>query len=225
MRIISKFKDYYDYATAFGIDPKLVYVRTTNSHTISSSSTNRISQLGALIAKQRRRVFSDRFKCFYVGFCGNVYSGLSYYTDSTGSVVHSSHVNCTHQRHFIWNVSTIDLVILSHKMFSHRLYNIETVEQALKTTQFHTPISMIDEFQQEGIVCLVVDDDQIVINPRLLDYNFQHVIDPMSAFQEISMFISGPLSTSNNMIELSDRDRISKHGFDKQSFRHRRIIK
>jgi len=49
---------------------------------------------------------------------------------------------------------------------------------------------------------------------------FFKIVDPFTAFQELSMFIGGIMGgKSPIMIEVADKDRIAKHGFDKFSFR------
>jgi len=52
------------------------------------------------------------------------------------------------------------------------------------------------------------------------DLRFQKVVDSFTAFQEISMFISGVLGqTENPMITTSDRDLAISKGFTQLSFR------
>lgn len=54
----------------------------------------------------------------------------------------------------------------------------------------------------------------------LKEYNFQKVLDPYTAFQEISMFVGGVLPREGReMVEVSDKSLVAKHGFDKWSFR------
>ncbi len=60
----------------------------------------------------------------------------------------------------------------------------------------------------------------VVADIRLFDIDFQKVVDPYTAYQELDMFIGGVLSApSNPMIPITDKDRIKQHGFDKWSFR------
>jgi len=60
----------------------------------------------------------------------------------------------------------------------------------------------------------------ILLNPTLKKYKFYKVVDTYTAFQKISMFISGVLGgTSPPVIEVSNAIKISKHGYDKWSFR------
>lgn len=54
----------------------------------------------------------------------------------------------------------------------------------------------------------------------LKDISFQKIIDPFTAMQELSMFVGGVLTENENkMIQISNEDKIHKHGFDKFSFR------
>ena len=60
------------------------------------------------------------------------------------------------------------------------------------------------------------------INARLNIFQFQKIKDPMTAFQEIQMFISGVLGTpEKETIQISDNDMRDKKGFDKWSFRRK----
>lgn len=60
----------------------------------------------------------------------------------------------------------------------------------------------------------------IWVNPILRDVQFYKAVDAFSAFQELSMFISGVLGGKTpKMIELSDEDKIAKHGYNEWSFR------
>lgn len=63
---------------------------------------------------------------------------------------------------------------------------------------------------------------ELELNPSLKAYKFMKVVDPYSAFQEISQFISGVLGNSEKQtVDISDENRLLQHGFDKKfSFRH-----
>lgn len=65
--------------------------------------------------------------------------------------------------------------------------------------------------------------NQLVINPNLKDYDFYRAVDPYTAFQELDMWISGTLAWPQNfMVEVSDKSKVAKHGFDpKYGFRAR----
>jgi hypothetical protein len=62
---------------------------------------------------------------------------------------------------------------------------------------------------------------ELIINPRLKDWGFQSVKDPVTAFQDIFMYISGVLGTPEKpMVKISDKEMAKKRGHDgKFSFR------
>lgn len=59
-----------------------------------------------------------------------------------------------------------------------------------------------------------------VVNPVLSEIHFQKHVDTYTAYQELSMFVGSVLTSSDDaMINISDKDRIQQHGFDKWTFR------
>lgn len=60
----------------------------------------------------------------------------------------------------------------------------------------------------------------ILKNPQLSQVQFQNVIDPWTAYQELSMYMGGIMANHGKpMVQLTDKDVHAKHGFDKWSFR------
>lgn len=54
---------------------------------------------------------------------------------------------------------------------------------------------------------------ELIINPKLQDWGFQSVKDPVTAFQDIFMYISGVLGVdAPKMIEISDKEKAKKKG-------------
>jgi len=63
--------------------------------------------------------------------------------------------------------------------------------------------------------------EKIVVNPCLKDYRFQSLVDPFTAWQELSMFLGGVLQRpENRMVAISDEIRRDKKGFDDRSFKN-----
>ena len=63
---------------------------------------------------------------------------------------------------------------------------------------------------------------EAVSNPVLKDVEFYKVKDAFQTFQEINMFMNGPLC-SRKEIEpqpVSEKVSLMKHGMDKRSFKH-----
>jgi len=60
----------------------------------------------------------------------------------------------------------------------------------------------------------------IIQNPMLKTMDFQTVVDPYTAFQEIEMYVTGVIQHPDPVIlEVSDCQRAQQHGFNEQSFR------
>lgn len=60
------------------------------------------------------------------------------------------------------------------------------------------------------------------INPVLKDIGFQHILDPYTCFQEISMYMSGVMcNMEKETVEVSDIIQRDKKGFDNNSFKNR----
>ena len=64
---------------------------------------------------------------------------------------------------------------------------------------------------------------EVFLNPKLSDYSFYKVLDAYSCYQELDMWLSGRLAYPQNiMIEVDDKSKVEKHGFDtKYGFRTR----
>lgn len=86
-------------------------------------------------------------------------------------------------------------------------------------------LSERDEYFYDGKNNLDRPAHWIADGDGLSEYNFQSVFNPVAAFQEISMWVGGTLSSVNgpNTIEITD-DKIKrdKHGMDEWSFKKRK---
>ena len=64
-------------------------------------------------------------------------------------------------------------------------------------------------------------EKEVKFLPSLKDLQFYKVKDPFTAMQELSMYVGGVIPRQEKeLINISDKDRIAQHGFDKLSFRH-----
>lgn len=74
-----------------------------------------------------------------------------------------------------------------------------------------------DFLLEKKISICVINRISIKFNVKLSDYEFYKKFDAYTAYQELDMWISGTLSYPQNiMIEVQDKDKIDKHGFDKK---------
>jgi hypothetical protein len=67
---------------------------------------------------------------------------------------------------------------------------------------------------------LLMTDEVLVVNPRLNDWGFATQVDPYTAWQDLSMYLGNNL-VKNVMVArpITDELKAEAHGFDKQSFR------
>lgn len=238
MLIISKEKDYYEIATT--IDKTLVWERHTEVFKGFDKSTNTkwndYSGQKYHLDSNGRENYGDQFELFVIGFCGKQYvgyidnshlvtnggqakrsrsySGLDRVIDGTitydkGKIlkVYTDHLNKT-DRSASWMknrlLATIDMI--------ERIHGKEDDTLFLK---YNTPVYVISETWKYG------NDKTFIKDAILDDLDFISVIDPYTAFQELSMYLGDRLRfRDKDLIEISDKDKIASHGYDpKMSFR------
>ncbi len=57
-------------------------------------------------------------------------------------------------------------------------------------------------------------------NAELRNFDFQKIVEPYTAFQELSMWVGAQARPERPIVEISDEVRLEAHGFDKKfSFR------
>ncbi len=236
MRIISKFKDYYDSSAGYGVDLTQVFLRNEERYSLRmkekppiavaiEKSVNMVSDRLVLLA-------SERYEVVHVGFCGKIYTGISGPVFENGSVV-KDHANMIVRRIY-WKVDDIPLeelskegkVSLFHMYSLHRsggrVKTVKTLKEWFEMNKNLLVQEDLELFTEHNLVVfsLIPSKEEVIVNSVLKECEFQTLKDPFTAFQDISMFVSGVLSGSGKeMIQLADRDRITAHGFDHKSFR------
>src|SRR5690606_23356119 len=68
MRIISKYRDYYDYVQSFGFDPNMVYVRNTEWKPISKQDY-KLRDIRIISGYNKSHIVD----LLIIGFCGKIY--------------------------------------------------------------------------------------------------------------------------------------------------------
>ena len=226
MRIISKFKDYYDGAgLGYGVDMNLVYQRNTKDVEISTLPESLILKLN----KYLNGLPISRFNPLYslrpgvIGFCGKLYPVYNYYETSSIPIyftnfkqfayidakpnpnLPSSFFNKRTKRTKLNSIYSIEEWVFELAEENHSGVIHEDIFHAL-----NTPIFLL----WRGSSCLT-------LNPYLKPFNFQYYFEPLSAFNELSMFI--PLLTQKKVNFIVGDDKViaqSKGHSFKSSFRH-----
>lgn len=219
MRLISKFHDYYDTAIGYGIDPNVVFDRKTVKHKnlsrqrVQNGQTAELEKLDTLLTgipkpfgfssgKVEKYVYP-----FSVYFCGKRYNGM---------VTKDKYIRYLHEEndHYTYNKKEMLSICVKTNSFRQGEF-IEFVNQKqVDTTDLH--------FSFDAPI-MYADSNNVTINPVLQDIEFFKVIDPYTAFQELSMYISGVMGgQSPSLVQLTDKDLVAKHGFHDMSFRKRK---
>lgn len=203
MRIISKFKDYYDIGLQMGVDEDITYVRKeTFLPELEKGEKEDRSYLRGWTAKETRLASGE----YYIGFCGTVRSLVCL---EKGGYTNPEHVVC----YSVEDYNKYRDLGFSARRTSGGDYYYRN--RFFETYEDH------DQFRKHGVPIFVdVDYRFTVLNPCLKWFDFAKVVDAYTAFQEVSMYVSGVLGIEGNkMVEIEDKYRLAGHGYDKSSFR------
>ena len=226
MLILSSYTDYYDRVATSGIDTTIRYHRQTTI--LKAPSPFHIDYLPRHLMGgyfdsisfqiRHRHDKQDDLSCDFqiIGFCGtylvSVYMGKKYYMGEDILDLDWS----TKKRHQQPTIRQIvaDCIQKFHNKTNHTLF------QEFKVPVFVVPIIEVTNLDkqrhrnQEEIV-------PFTLNPNLKDLDFHKYKDSYSTFQDIQSYLSGILGIEQHLtLELSDRSKILKAGFDpKTSFR------
>lgn len=235
MRIVSKFKDYYDNAQDYtDQDESLVYPRNTvvverglRDRTwpspinevegfirYSASLDNRYqAKFDLLIVKEG----------FCVIFCGKMYPMVVVEVHEKRPLLYSPVVS---HRECFYSMDALDKFMAKQSDKNQECYKV-TRPYLEKKYFIKLESKKIEDWcvRHKIPIALLSDPWSVtlsstcLLHPKLSDYNFQRVFSAPQAFQEISMFLGNIAAPDNVPVTVSDKDRIQQHGFDKWSFR------
>lgn len=223
MRIISPFKDYYDSVSGQYLDKEITYNR---SHSVVDIKDREdIPVVARFVEKMGDSYYNVNFSI--VGFCGQLYPVVTirndkekrsvgfYYLDDFKKYVKENNISIRDEQRYRnkwWRWSSYNLSIQEVELFFQNREKFEKLNRLF--SKYNTPVFVV---RTEGNA---YNGLKISINPMLSNYSFVKVKDPYSAHQDLYTYVSGHLNQqSNEMVEISNEDKIHKHGFDKHSFR------
>lgn len=216
MKIISPFKDYYDFvghSLYSGGDEKVVYLRGKIKEQSIKSGNDTIW----IPHSRRTKTHTVYFEWLVV--CGRVYLLISYRSLYFGD---------------------IDYKILSKEEYDTLLkdsYFYKATYEMYVGSESPASISLSKEINQP---VFIIDSTESVISgknkgcyskinpdvPSLEKLGFSKIQDPYSLYQDIYQFISNVLRENPDVkppVEVSNKNKIIAGGFNlKQSFRHRK---
>lgn len=259
MRIISKYQDYYDGMLKYGQDKSIVYVRNPKTLYFQQFTELREKKL-KIIEKpfdkdgEFKKYIFPVFDNFYknlrnydgiyltellVGFCGKIYFCIKldhkdkinyYYSLEEFEKAFEKASEKAFERYSIPDKKRRLYGFFHRKVLEGFIQRFEKNKTSLESIfyEYECPIFIIkwDTFNQN----YYKSEGELILNPILKDIEFYKVLDMYKAYQELLMFISGPLNMTakkgkskyqGQMIEpiISDKDKAALKGFDKFSFR------
>jgi hypothetical protein len=220
MRIISPFHDYYDSAMSLGQDQTRVFERKTVQY--EKTKVRHTERIPDLVSEGAPWHYETCAK-YVLYFCGKVYP---FYSRAIATPKNPLYV-APHVFSFEKAFKTQD------KLNPNPLKVTQSWEKHKKTTndweQWITDQTGSDcsEFNIKmncPIILLTWDSKfkwRLIKNPCMQDYNLQRLIDPYTAFQELSMFVGGVMANNFDPPEaMTDKQKVNAHGFDpKYGFR------
>lgn len=222
MKIISNFKDYYDFLQGeYGIDPKAVYERVckdASGHKISLYVPEFLRPRPFFNNEQEEQQYDEQRKqprLYMLAICGRIYCA----TEQNGVLMHGPQA---------WpdNIDKEDiylhLILKKNKKLNDMLsaypekLHRDLYKYHLRTTDLNEkhlcPVILLEEGTEFANI----------LNPRLSDFQFAKVIPPKELFLMITDFLLKERPMQEKKVDPKERNkqRILAHGFDlKKSFR------
>ena len=248
MRIISKFRDYYDNVQGMGSDQTDVYLRENKEamgedlvqYAGLNESLEKIPH--SLSYSWKSGQYEEHYRLYpvIIGFCGKTY--LVYRYEAPNETLH------------FYNADEVDAFVESYldkeynlkKYFPYKLQGWERRWQNRGWRigrQDFTQANIKEAFEEIGKLDLTeyfqhgkaptfvirhrelnrtgfADKFKISFDAPLDEYEFVKIIDPYTAFQEISMYRNGVLGVGEpEMVEISDENKRDAKGFNDMSFK------
>jgi hypothetical protein len=216
MRIHSPFRDYYDNVQTQE-DNGVKFVRNTIK---VAKPLDGLRELFNLVPIFHRYRPEWPISTNLVGFCGKFIPFYSYPT-TPGS----------NKREFCYTLETIKQMISTCKVKEDQSFLMWDEERYFNKKNWKNCLINLARFKgddlfreiESPIFHLYRDNNRTVleINPPLNKLQFQKVMDPWQAFQELEMFIGSTLAKQvDPIVPISDVLKAETHGFDRKwSFR------
>lgn len=208
MRIISKFRDYYDGVMKSGMDQNIVYVRENKEIVLDQDYGIKFS------TKEVNTKYT--VELVLLGYCGKIFK---IYVLTEGDVRHVFHDRQDFQDFMLRNGFGSKYDFEVNRWWPGRYSRFADFDTSKLLELFHkyqTPLFTISN----KYYWRSSDETKVILGPSLKDLNFYELKDTYTAYQDIFQYVSGVLNQpETKMVKITDKDKIHKHGFDNWSFR------
>jgi hypothetical protein len=210
MKIVSKFKDYYDYVGhVYGNDPKILYLRGEfDTPNVINRWDNVYNTTDFPNIYNNYSLNNSYIEYFGVFICGKYYMIKRIFTYAGGHPTYTIVANG------------------GEPNAPRRFWQIR--DGYKRGREFKIAHKLHKETKQPVIAFDYGAGGLYVRNfvPKLVELGFGSIIPPEELYQNIEWYFANVINHGvdiNPPVLLSDTDRITQHGFDlKQSFRHRK---
>jgi hypothetical protein len=218
MRIISKFHDYYDKASAYGSDEDCVYVRHTTSPLHDKCDGGGLPWFHWPERSSPQEGVD--YKQFWIGFCGKVYYGVFKEQFGKDDEVFYGQ-DAIDQMEWFLNLGSHKKESKYWRRFSNKFNRITTSDDIRrriggkwpeKFKTYEAPIVVIAKYPS-------MREYKVTINNSLLDFSFGKVVESNQAYQQIQYYLMNDLNPGMEMPDFGDEYKLKAHGMDKSSFK------
>ena len=220
MRIISKFKDYYDSAMGMGVDNTLIYKRKTESLDLKKDFPNMAHKTFKVTINKH----SHHGHVGVIFFCGKSYPFICYQIVDYNKTPDHYYKTFFSIDEFLTHIKKENKEMYENNTTTSKWRWNKTIRECFNILKETNPTEM--HFEHKTPIILVEPTYEkkmeFTVNPKLKELGFFKVFDSYSAFQEIDMYISGVLGDiENKMVKISDKEKALKQGYHKYSFKTR----
>lgn len=225
MKIISKFKDYYDAGQVYH-DDFYTFNRETCNKIITSPHIF-VHDLKSYLFTVNNFKHTSNINFGIIYFCEKYYPYVK--------IIYSSSDNSKNKCFFNYDDLASEAGIVQHieSMYTGYLLksdNFDIIKSFFKNDyslkedlhlKYNCPYFIYEFNVSKNQKTTNAGDHVFIINPNLKEKQFFKMFSPFDAYQEIDMFIGRHLANiPKEIVEISDKDKINQHGFDpKYGFR------
>ena len=246
MKIVSPFHDYYDTALGHGVDPHVVWKRVPREWNgkglplpdVAADADSLDAELGPRLLpasrpdRWRTRKPAWHYRRGWVAFCGRTYPFIEMIDrhDAPASPPPSTFCYSTGEVAALLKKKELARFERDDRVWRFELCRADVddfFEQSPGSAELHrvtaSPVvvgthTLTAELRRR--VAHLRRVEVVTVNARLADFEFQSVVDPYTAFQELSMYLGGVLGRPEmEHAPIPDDAMRDMKGFDEQSFK------
>jgi hypothetical protein len=245
VKIVSRFRDYYDSAQAYGHDDSRVYLRETRELTLATNAWPYSDAILQLLFEVRRAYGQAPGLLLFSGTAWPVWRENKRWADGDpfANAAARTHTFPGWQRHFarLRDLPVNDperkdrersIDAYDGKLSSNTTMSEETMienHQRLAGRRVgedlligeRAPIALVLATFQSGWSLDLQEKVLVIVNPNLQDLDFHRLVDPFAAYQAIETFIGNQLAEDDAApLRVGSDEVVARQiGFDEMSFR------